>query len=211
VDAKVRSAAAHFEKLGARVETVSIPEHRMVPALTFPLLVEGMYRTVLQGGGQGCGRADLYVPSLAEKVSHWREHAARLSPLVKMVALAGAHIDRRHGMRFYQKAMNHARALRAVYDRALAEADLLLMPTTPMVATPLPAQGAPILERFLRASEATPNTQPFDVTHHPALSIPCGLVQGLPVGMMLVGRHLAEATLYRAAYAFEQSEDWHVL
>jgi amidase len=114
-------------------------------------------------------------------------------------------------MRFYQKAMNHARALRAHYDRVLAEADLLLMPTTPMVATPLPAKDAPILERFLRASEATSNTQPFDVTHHPALSIPCGLVQGLPVGLMLVGRHFAEATLYRAAYAFEQSEDWRDL
>jgi len=211
VDAKVRSAAARFEKLGARVEEVSIPQHLTTPALTFPLLVEGMYRTVLQGGGQGSGRMDLYVPSLAAHLSRWREKADRLSPLVKTLAMAGAFIDHNYGMRFYQKAMNHARALRAHYDRVLAHADLLLMPTVPMVATPLPAKDAPILERFLRASEATPNTQPFDVTHHPALSIPCGLVSGLPVGLMLVGRHFAEATLYRAAYAFEQSEDWRAL
>jgi amidase len=211
VDAKVRAAAARFAKLGARVEEISIPAHRSGPALTFPLLVEGMYRTVLQGGGQGSGRADLYVPGLAAHLSRWREKADRLSPLVKTLALAGAFADRSYGARFYQKAMNHARALRAEYDRALADADLLLMPTAPMVATPLPARDAPILERFQRASEATPNTQPFDVTHHPALSLPCGLVDGLPVGLMLVGRHLEEATLYRAAYAFEQSEDWRAL
>ncbi len=211
VDAKVRAAAAHFEKLGARVEEVSIPQHRTLLALTFPLHDEGMYRTVLQGGGQGSGRMDLYLPSLAAHLSRWREKADRLSPLVKTIAMAGAFIDRSYGMHFYQKAMNHARAVRAHYDRVLAEADLLLLPTAPMVATPLPGSDAPILERFLRASEASPNTQPFNVTHHPALSIPCGLVHGLPVGVMLVGRHFAEATLYRAAYAFEQSEDWREL
>ena len=85
------------------------------------------------------------------------------------------------------------------------------MPTSPIVATPLPAPDAPILERFQRAIEMTGNTQPFDVTHHPALSVPCGKVDGLPVGMMLCGRHYAEETLYRAAYAFEQSEDWREL
>jgi len=46
---------------------------------------------------------------------------------------------------------------------------------------------------------------PFDATHHPAISVPCGDVDGLPVGAMLAGRHFDEATLYRAAYAFEQS------
>jgi len=125
--------------------------------------------------------------------------------------LAGAHVDRQQGARFYQKAVNQARVLRQAYDRALAEADVLLMPTTPMVATPLPAPDAPILESFQRSAEMTPNTQPFDVTHHPSLSIPCGRVDGLPVGLMLTGRHHDEAMLYRAAYAFEQSEDWRSL
>jgi amidase len=53
-----------------------------------------------------------------------------------------------------------------------------------------------------------PNTCPFDVTGHPAITVPCGLVDGLPVGMMLVGKHYDEATIYRAAYAFEQAGDW---
>ena len=52
------------------------------------------------------------------------------------------------------------------------------------------------------------NTAVFDTTHHPALSVPCGRIDGLPVGMMLVGRHFDEATLYRLAHAFEQAGDW---
>src|SRR6185503_8151136 len=52
------------------------------------------------------------------------------------------------------------------------------------------------------------NTAPFDVTHHPAMSIPCGMVDGLPVGMMLVGKHFDEPTIYRAAQAFQKSGDW---
>jgi amidase len=52
------------------------------------------------------------------------------------------------------------------------------------------------------------NTAPFDITHHPAMSLPCGMVDGLPVGLMLVGRMFEEATIYRAAHAFEQIGDW---
>ena len=42
------------------------------------------------------------------------------------------------------------------------------------------------------------NTAPFDLTHHPAMSLPCGMVDGLPVGLMLVGKHFDEPTIYRA-------------
>ena len=53
-----------------------------------------------------------------------------------------------------------------------------------------------------------PNTAPFDVTGHPAMSVPCGMSDGLPVGLMLIGRHYDESTIYRAAHAFEQGVDW---
>jgi amidase len=52
------------------------------------------------------------------------------------------------------------------------------------------------------------NTCPFDVSGHPALTVPCGKVDGLPIGMMLVGRHFDEATLISAAQAFEKVGDW---
>ena len=49
------------------------------------------------------------------------------------------------------------------------------------------------------------------VSGHPALTIPCGMNNGLPVGLMLIGRHFDEATIYRAAHAYEQSVDWKTL
>ncbi|HYL18915.1 MAG TPA: amidase family protein, partial [Burkholderiales bacterium] len=59
-----------------------------------------------------------------------------------------------------------------------------------------------------RALEMIGNTAPFDITHHPAMTLPCGMVDGLPIGLMLIGRHFDESTIYRAAYAFEQAGDW---
>ncbi len=55
------------------------------------------------------------------------------------------------------------------------------------------------------------NTEPFDLTGHPAMSVPCGLIDGLPVGMMLIGRPFEESTIYRAAHAFEQADDWQTM
>jgi amidase len=82
------------------------------------------------------------------------------------------------------------------------------MPTSSLTAPPLPGPEAGIAERVARAGEVVANTQPFDVSHHPAISVPCGRVDGLPVGAMLVGRHFEETTLYRLAQALEASEDW---
>ena len=52
------------------------------------------------------------------------------------------------------------------------------------------------------------NTVAADITHHPSMSIPCGLRDGLPVGLMLTAKHFDEPSIYRAANAFEQSKDW---
>ena len=75
-----------------------------------------------------------------------------------------------------------------------------------MAATPLPGPDAGAVERSRRAGEMLANTGPFDVSGHPAISLPCGATSdGRPVGMMLVGRLSDEITLYRAAYAFERA------
>jgi amidase len=56
-----------------------------------------------------------------------------------------------------------------------------------------------------RSFEFLVNTPSFDVTHHPAMTLPCGLSDGLPIGMMLVAKHFDESSIYRAAHAFEQA------
>src|SRR5258706_13943535 len=107
--------------------------------------------------------------------------------------------------------MNLAERVAAAYDAVLADCDLLLMPTTPMKATKLPKPGASREEVVERAFEMIVNTAPFDVSHHPAMAVPCGMSDGLPVSMMLVGKHYDEPTIYRAAHAFEQAADWKKL
>jgi amidase len=128
-----------------------------------------------------------------------------------MLLMLGTYINNGYGPRFYGKALNISRRVKAAYDAALQKYDLLLMPTTPMKATPLPPANAPREEVIGRAFEMITNTAPFDISHHPAMSLPCGMVDGLPVGLMLIGRHFDEMTIYRAAHAFEQSGDWKTM
>ena len=64
------------------------------------------------------------------------------------------------------------------------------------------------MEIIQRAFEMLPNTAPIDVTGHPSMSVPCGLSDGLPAGMMLTAKHFDEVAIYRAASAFEKAGDW---
>lgn len=208
VSARVRQAGARFQRLGADVFEVSVPDHTVALAAYMPILTEGVALTLFHGDGYGAGGHDVYSLPLMDALHRWRTHADELAPTAKFVLLLGQHMLHHHGNRHYAKAMNIVRRIRRAYDDALASCDLLLMPTTPITAKPMPLPGAP-LEHYIRSSyDLGANTAPFNLTHHPSLSFPCGLVDGLPVGTMLVGKHFDEMTLYRAAHAFERSFDW---
>jgi amidase len=208
VSESVREAAKRFRDLGATVDTVSVPMHLVAPAIWTPIGVEGMTQTMMYGDGYGLSRSDLYSTSLMDFHRGWRRQADSLSETTKMFLLFGTYINNTFGPRFYGKALNISRRLTAAYDAVLKDYDLLLLPTTPMKATPLPAANASREDYVMRALEMISNTAPFDISHHPAMSLPCGMVDGLPVGLMLVGRHFDEMTIYRAAHAFEQVGDW---
>ena len=144
-------------------------------------------------------------PSAAEHFSAWRRRWRELPESLMTLILFGGFVRGRHPGRYYVKAQHLRRTIRRAYDQVLSEYDLLLMPTTPMAATPLPGPDAGAAERSRRATEMLANTGPFDVTGHPAITLPCGATtDGRPVGMMLVGRLFDEITIYRAAYAFER-------
>ena len=208
VDSKVREAAERLRNAGALVEPVSIPMHRDGGAIWTPIALEGLVAQMMHGNGMGFNWKGLYTTSLLDAHANWRSRADELSRTLKISMLAGEYFIRQHRGHFYAKAQNLGRLLRKTYDDALARYDLLMMPTLPMKATPLPPANAPLALWCQRAFEMLPNTCPFDVTGHPAMNIPCGLSDGLPVGMMLVGKHYAETTIYRAAHAFEQLGDW---
>lgn len=208
VDAKVRLAADKLARLGATVEEVSIPMHSDGTAIWTPVALEGLQAQMMLGNGMGFNWKGLYTTSLLDRHSNWRARANELSPTLKVSMFIGQYFLTHYGGRFYAKAQNLARQLTRTYDEALNRYDLLLMPTVPITAQPIPPPGSPLALIIQRAFEMIANTAPFDVTGHPAMSIPCGLAQGLPVGAMLIGKHWQESTIYRAAYAFEQSGDW---
>ena len=208
VDQLVREGAKRFKELGATVEEVSIPWHTTGMAVWTAIASEGATWQMMLGNGYGFNWKGLYVTSLIGAHSGWRERADELSETLKATMLFGHYATTRHRGRYYAKAQNLARRLAAAYDAELAKYDLLLMPTLPMRATKLPEPAGPRMDIITRAFEMLPNTAPFDVTGHPAMSLPCGMSDGLPAGLMLIGKHWNESAIYQAAYAYEKSHDW---
>ncbi len=208
VDQKVREASQRFAALGASVQEVSIPMHLDGPAIWTPIALEGLQAQMMAGNGMGFNWKGMYTTSLLDAHANWRSRANELSRTLKISMMVGEYFIRHYRGHFYAKAQNLGRQLKLAYDDAFSRFDLLLLPTLPMKATPLPPPNAPLALYCQRGFEMLPNTCPFSVTGHPAMNVPCALSQGLPVGMMLVARNYNESTIYRAAHAFEQLGDW---
>jgi amidase len=205
VDEAVRAAAGRFGAAGARVESVSIPLHRLGIQLWTLIAAEGSYHTMFVGNGLGTNYRGGYFGDMGAAYVRGRaQHLGSLSHPGKLFLLLGAYMHQTSAGRHYGRGQNFSRALRAAYDAALQQVDLLLMPTTPQTATPLPSIEGGIAEDLLRAGDMDANVAQFNLTGHPAISLPCGFVEGRPVGMMLVGRHWDDAVVLRAAHIFEQ-------
>src|SRR5271156_7215072 len=112
--------------------------------------------------------------------------------------MLGQYFTKHYRGHFYAKAQNLNRKLRGAYDAAMSNYDLLLMPTLPMKATPLPPPDAPRELYIQRAFEMVQNTAPFNASGHPAMSLPCGMSDGLPIGLMVVGQDYDQPTIYPA-------------
>lgn len=206
VDATVRGAIDVLRSAGLLCEEVSVPWHRHGKQIWDVIAVEGATAQMVDGNAYGRNWQGWYDPALIEHYGSRRRADGSLFPdTVKLVLLTGRHtLDRHHGVH-YAMARNLVPRLRDAYDEALSRFDVLVMPTTPILASPIPGSDAPLEEYLARALEMMANTAAFDVTGHPACSVPAGLVDGLPVGMMIVGRHLDDATVLRVAHTFEQA------
>ncbi|MGY1805766.1 amidase [Blastococcus sp. SYSU D00669] len=205
VDDTVRAAAGRLGELGIEVVDVDLPWHRHAMHVWNVIATDGAAAQMINGEGYGLNWEGLYDPELVEHYGRQRREVAdRWSPTVNLVAMAGRwSAERMHG-RHYAMARNLAIEVRERYDQALSHVDLLVLPTVPMVAPPIPAPDDPLEIQVARALEMIVNCAPFDVSGHPATSVPAGLADGLPVGMMLVGRRFEDATCLRVAHAFEQ-------
>ncbi|MEM6941110.1 MAG: amidase [Pseudomonadota bacterium] len=211
VNDKVRAAAETLRGLGASVDEISVPWHLHGTAIWTPIALEGLTQQMMLGNGMGTGWEGLHTTSLLEYHSNWRSRADELSDTLKISMLVGQyHLKHTRG-RYYSKAQNLSRQLKEEYNKVLASYDLLLTPTTPMKAQPIPPADASLELWCQRAFEMITNTAPFDITGHPAMSVPCGMSDGLPVGLQIIGRRYDESTIYRAAGAFEQAGDWRAM
>jgi len=205
VDEAVTAAAGSFEALGAQLTEVSIPWHREAFAVWTAIGAEGATATMITGNSMGTNWKGHYTTSLLDSFARGlHTHADDLPETTKLFALLGSYMRERYHGRYYAKAQNLARSMTAAYERALRDHDLIVMPTTPMKATPIPAPGCSREEYLTTALNMAGNTAPFDISGHPAMNVPCGPPQGLPVGMMLVGRIGEDATVLRAADAWQR-------
>nr|WP_207956284.1 amidase [Rubrobacter marinus] len=209
VDASVREAAEVLRGLGAEVGEVSVPLHRDGIHIWNGIAIEGATALMVSGNSMGTNWKGHYTTSLLDAYARGRiTRADDLAETVKLTMLVGRYMQQRYHGRYYAKAQNLSRKLSAAYHAALSEYDLLVLPTVPMKATPIPPADAPREEIVARALEMIHNTCAFDVTGLPSMSVPCGTSEGLPVGAMLVGPDWGEAKILRAARAFEGTKTY---
>ncbi len=208
-DKKVRAAIAEFKALGAIVEEVSIPMHYDGPHIWTGIILEGAAEMMIKGYAMGNNWSGYYSTSLQEAFARgWQSRPDDVSETVKLVLMLGEYMHRHYHNRYHAKAQNLRVLLRQAYDKVLETYDLIAMPTIPFPATKIPPPDCSREDYVDAALNMQQNTCPFDVSGHPALTVPCGKINGLPIGMMLVGRHFDEVTPIRAAQAFEQIGDW---
>lgn len=207
VDQKVLQAAERLRELGARVEEVSIPEHYTAVDAWTAITLEGLQDSMMWGNSSGSNYRGLFLPSMTDHMAQWRSRADELSHSLKACMFVGEYFQTQYRGRFYGKGQNIMRMVNERYLAALKQYDLLLMPTLPIKPQEIPPADCSISLYVQRAFEMVANTAPFN-GGLPAMNVPCGLLEGLPIGMMLVGAHYGEMKIYQAAHAFEQSGDW---
>jgi aspartyl-tRNA(Asn)/glutamyl-tRNA(Gln) amidotransferase subunit A len=182
----VEQAVKVLEGLGASVQEVSLEQ---------------------MAYAAGVAAAVISVEAYAYHEPWLRTRRAEYGPDVRERLLVGAFVSGAD----YLKGQRVRRLVRDEVDRALARVDVLIAPTVPVAAAPVGAREV-LVDRApqpLRASLIR-YTRPFNVSGHPAASVPCGLTaDGLPIGMQVIGRAFDEATVLRVADAYQRVTDWH--
>tara|TARA_Y100000590_G_scaffold279429_3_gene313805 strand:+ start:22572 stop:24038 length:1467 start_codon:yes stop_codon:yes gene_type:complete len=195
-----------FENLGAVVEYVSLPLTKYALAVYYILAPSEASANLARYDGVKYGfssdEADDMWDALEEtrQIGFGSEVKRRI--LLGTYALSSGYYDA-----YYLKAQKVRTLIRQEFDEIFTKYDLLLSPTSPSVAFDLGEKMDDPVNMYLNDVF----TQPANIAGLPAISIPCGFFDGLPIGLQLMANHLGEESLLKAAYAYEQSTDWHTI
>lgn len=205
VEAAVRSALAEYEKLGATIKEIDLPNnHLSVSAYYVVAPAEASANLSRFDGvryGYRCENPlnleDMYKRSRSEGFGD--EVKRRI--MVGTYALSAGFYDA-----YYRKAQKIRRLIKDDFTRAFKEVDVVMGPTSPHTAFKLGAKTDPVamyLEDIY--------TIAVNLAGLPGISIPVGTANGLPIGMQIVGADFAEAKLLNVAHQFQRATDWHKL
>ena len=199
VESAVMDAIALFADLGAEPVRVSLP-HTRYALSTYYLLAPAEASSNLarfHGVRYGLRVEDDDVDAMMS-----RTRGAGFGAEVKRRIMLGTYaLSAGYYAAFYLKAQKARTLIRADFDQAFEQCDLLLAATSPTTAFELGERSDDPLSMYL--SDVL--TIPANIAGLPAMSIPCGFAEGLPVGMQLIGGELQEGTLLQAANAFERA------
>lgn len=207
IDPKVKEcinkAVEQYKAMGAEIVEVSLP-HTEYAVITYYIIApaeasanlarfDGVRYGVRNLEGKTCPE----MTTLTRTEGFGQEVRRRI--MLGSYVLCSGYYDA-----YYNKAMQVRTLIRKDFEEAFKQCDLLLTPTSPVAAYPLEGKMDPLQIYMLDVT-----TIPVNMAGLPGISIPCGFADGLPVGMQLIGNILDEATILRAAYAFEQNTEYH--
>ncbi len=199
----VMDAVAQLEKGGAKVQRISMPHAEYALAAYYVL----MFSEVSSNLGKFDGLRFGYHSSgknLTE--TYERSRGEGFGPEVKRRIMLGSYaLSAGYYDAYYRKALKVRTLIKRDFDEALKKVDAIVTPTSPSVAWKLGEKFGDPLTMYL----SDIYTITANLATVPALSIPCGFSQGLPVGLQLMGRPFDEQTLYRIGMYYQSVTDFH--
>ena len=200
----LRKALAKLEELGATVEETSLPHTRYALAVYYILAPSEASTNLARYDGVKYGFSSQETGSMWEAMERTKQHG--FGPEVKRRIMLGTYaLSAGYYDAYYLKAQKVRTLISREFQEAFQRYDVLVTPTSPTVAFKLGEKVEDPVQMYL--SDIC--TIPVNIAGIPALSLPAGFVEGLPVGMQIMSRPLGEETILRVAHAYEQATDWH--
>jgi aspartyl-tRNA(Asn)/glutamyl-tRNA(Gln) amidotransferase subunit A len=204
VEGAVREAIVQLQDDGAVIEEISLPHTEYAVAVYYIVATAEASSNLARYDGMRYGRR-VNAKDLGE--TYVLSRSAGFGAEVKRRIMLGTYVlSAGYYDAYYLKAQKVRALIKRDFDEAFKRCDVIITPTAPTTAFKLGEKVEDPLQMYL--SDIC--TISVNLAGLPAISIPCGFdVEGLPIGMQIIGRHFDESTLLRAAYAYEQSTEWH--